>query len=164
MPTRRLPSIQKRQYHHGWTLMKPARQSRKSNGAFAPSLPSLCPLCLGGGTSYGNLLGITNLTTETQRTQRWQIIGNSGVTNLTTGRRINLNFCQKCFDFRHCVTDFVQLYPCKSVPLSLKIFASRANFFCETKGPQQGFCFYLLIRVDSCPFVVESFVVAAPSR
>src|SRR6266851_1641277 len=35
---------------------KPQPKRPKPNGAFAPFLPSLCPLCLCGGTSYGNHL------------------------------------------------------------------------------------------------------------
>jgi len=44
-------------------------QAHKATENCGPSLPSLCPLCLCGGTSYGNHLGSTNLTTEIQRTQ-----------------------------------------------------------------------------------------------
>src|SRR5260221_4829286 len=71
------------QFNHEWTRIHQRSKAANQTGPF--HLPSLCPLCLCGGTSYGNLLGITNLTTETQRTQRWQIIA--------TARQCTLFMC-----------------------------------------------------------------------
>jgi len=52
---------------------KPSAAKPQSNRGRGTSPSLSVPLCLCGGTSFGNQLGITNLTTETQRAQRWQI-------------------------------------------------------------------------------------------